>query len=224
MWGLRPENFNISKACSNQKMPWLFADMPYFNRWMGEHTAETCHWRLIPNGLHETRANDYPEDRVKSLGLSLRDWRKSGSHILIAPSSDTMTNWVTGRYAKQWLNETLAELKKHTDRPIVIRNKPRKNVTSGPMVETKSVTEDLKDCWAVVTLASIVGVEAAIAGIPVISHPSSATSTISTDQLSSIEKPRMPERQSWINTLSYRQFTKAEMRSGLAYEVLHQLL
>lgn len=219
-----PDNYNTSKICVNQHVPWLFTDMPYFNRWMGEHTADSCHWRMIPNGLHENKVSDYPNDRARSLGLDLKEWRKSGSHILIAPSSDTLTRWITGQLANDWMKDTVTELKKHTDRPIVIRRKPRKNGISGPMVETKSVADDLKDCWAVITLASIVGVEAAVAGIPVISHAASATGPISTDQLSNIEKPRLPERQAWLNTLTYRQFTKEEIRSGLAHEVLHQLL
>ena len=223
VWGLGHGNYDITKAMITQGKSWLFTDMPYFNRWMGEHTAESCHWRLIPNALHECNVIDYPSDRARHMGINLQDWRQQGNHVLVAPSSDTITRWLIGKSTKQWLDETLLALRAHTDRPVVVRHKPRRDGKSGPMVENRSVAEDLKDCWAVITLCSLVGVEAAIAGIPVMSHSLSATAAISTARIDHIENPRMPDRQAWLNTLSYRQFTKAEMRSGLAHAVLHQL-
>lgn len=224
VWGLGGRNYHITKSCVEQQSSWLFADMPYFNRWMGEHTADSCHWRLIPKALHESKIHDYPDDRSKTLLKEVREWRTNGIHVLIAPSSDSITRWMTGMSSEQWLRNTLKDLAQHTDRIIRVRYKPRKHGMSGPMVQDVPVADDLKDCWAVVTLCSIVGVEAAVAGIPVISHQSSATAAVSTQDLADIESPCMPDRGRWLNTLSYRQFTKAEMRSGLAHEILHQLL
>lgn len=223
VWGLGFGNYTITKSIVSSGKKWLFTDMPYFNRWMGEHTAETCYWRLIPNGLHANSIVDYPDDRKKLLGIRAKPWRKQGTHILILPSSDTMTRWVAGMTDEEWISSTVAAVRSKTDRPIKIRKKPRAGKQSGPIVETTPLSNDLRDCWAVVTLASIAGVEAAIEGIPVISHASSATAPISTS-LGEIELPNMPDREAWLNTLAYRQFTKAEIRSGLAYSVLHQLL
>ena len=225
-WGLGWDNRIYAGRCIDEKRRWLFADMPYFNRWMGEHTADSCHWRLIPNGIHEHTIGDYPGDRADSLGIELRDWRKDGKHILIAPSSDTVTRFILEKDVsdKQWTRETVEILKDLTDRPIKIRNKPRKGKLSGPMVEITSLEADLRDCWAVVTTCSIVGIQAAIAGIPVFCHPRAPSAAVGNFALSRIERPEMPDRRQWLNTLTYRQFTKAEMRSGLAREILHQLL
>jgi hypothetical protein len=200
--------------------------MPYFNRWMGEHTADTCHWRLIPNSIHESTVGEYPSDRAEALKIRLVDWRTSGSHILIAPSSDTVTRFTldTDTSDKQWVRETVSTLSNLTDRPIRIRHKPRKGKLSGPMVEATPLEDDLRDCWAVVTTSSIVGIQAAIAGIPVFCHPRAPSSAVGNHSLSRIERPEMPDRQRWLNTLAYRQFTKAEMRSGFARSILHQLL
>jgi len=224
-WGLGWENEKLAQRCIREDRRWLFADMPYFNRWMGESTAEQCHWRLIPNAIHESSSGDYTSDRIDSLGIRLADWRNSGSHILLAPSSDTVTRFILDGISElQWIKSTLEKLKTITDRPINVRRKPRKGKLSGPMVETKPLEEDFRDCWAVITTCSIVGVQAAIAGIPVFCHPKSASAAVGNLCLSTLERPKKPDRQRWLNTLAYRQFTKAEMRSGLAREILHQLL
>lgn len=225
-WGLGWDNKIIADSCYKQGHKWLFADMPYFNRWMGEDTSESCHWRLIPNDIHEHGQGDYPQDRADALGIDLQDWRKTGSHILIAPSSETVTRFVhqSDYNDKRWTRETIARLESLTDRPIRLRNKPRKGKLSGPMVEKVSLEHDLTDCWAVVTTCSLVGVQAAILGIPVFCHARGPSAPIGNLDLRDIERPRMPDRRLWLNTLAYRQFTKAEIRSGMAYSVLHQLL
>lgn len=224
-WGFSHDNISIANRCRQEKHKWLFADMPYFNRWMGEHTANSCHWRLIPNGIHETTIGDYPSDRVDLLDIKLKDWRNNGSHILICPSSDTVTRWVDKNLNENsWVKETIHNIKQHSDRPIRVRRKPRNGKSSGPMVESVPLEDDLRNCWAVVTSCSIVGAQAAIAGIPVFCHAFSPAAAIGNFDLADIEKPRMPERQAWLNTLSYRQFTKAELGNGFAKEILHQLL
>lgn len=226
IWGLGFDNKTLAQRCMAENKPWLFADMPYFNRWMGEHTAEHCYWRLIPNDLHAHELGSYPNDRADSLGIQLQDWRKNGQHILIAPSSDTVTRFVVDPTLSDvgWVHDVTSKLSSLTDRPWRVRHKPRKGKRSGPMVETTPIENDLKDCWAVVTSCSIVGVQAAIAGIPVFCHPRSPAAPVGNLDITQIEKPHMPERQAWINTLAYRQFTKAEMSNGLAKEILYQLL
>jgi len=226
IWGLGLNNKDWALRCIREGKKWLFADMPYFNRWMGEHTAERCHWRLIPNDIHVTKVRDYPSDRAHVLGLTLAEWRKKGQHILIAPSSITVNRFVIDSKLDEtnWIDSTVAEIKKYTDRPIRLRKKPRNGKLSGPMVETVPLEYDLTNCWAVVTSCSIVGVQAAMAGIPVFGHPRGPSAPIANINLSDIENPAMPDRRLWLNTLTYSQFTKAEMRSGLAREILHQLL
>jgi len=218
-WGLG-ENNETAEQCRNKK--WLFTDMPYWNRWMGPETADACSWRVIPNALHETGVYEYPNDRCKDVQLS--NWRKTGNHILVCPSSTTMTMWTCKQTESEWTTKTIKELKKYTDRSIVVRHKPRLRGISGPMVETTPLEQDLSDCWAVVTNCSIVGVQAAILGIPVFCHVSSPALAVGNTELKDIENPRMLERQEWINTLSYRQFSKAELANGFAKEILHSFL
>ena len=218
-WGLGG-NDKTANQCRNKK--WLFTDMPYWNRWMGPETADTCYWRVIPNALHETGIHEYPNNRCKD--VRLLDWRTTGKHILVCPSSTPMTMWTCNQTEPIWVRYTIDQLKKYTDRKIVIRHKPRLGKLSGPLVEKTSVEQDLLDCWAVVTNCSIVGAQAAILGIPVFCHESSPAFAVGNTDLKDIEKPLMPDRQEWLNTLSYRQFTKLELSNGFAKEVLQTFL
>lgn len=205
MWG------NISTVRSYPS-PFLFTDMPYFNRWMGEN-RDTCHWRVIPDHVHcyESRS-DLPSDRFDSLDIEVSGWRTNGDHILVCPSSNVLENY----YGEQgWLDRTLAEIKTYTDRPIRVRHKPRANGTSGPRAATTPFAEDCKNAWAVVTLASIAGVEAACLGIPVFSHIHGPCAPLGNTDIESIESPVQLDRSAWLNTLAYYQYTESEIRQGL---------
>lgn len=210
-WGLANNNFELVRQYDNQKLPYYFTDMPYWNRWAGNN-RETCSWRVIPNALHCSWVEEYPDDRFKSLNIKIHEWRKTGSHILICPSSVTVNNFYN---QANWLNDTVAKLKTYTDRPIKIRHKPRNNKTSGPLAATIPFEEDVKNAWAVVTLVSIAGVEAACLGVPVFCSSHSPCATLGNIDLLNIENPILNDRTNWANTLAYHQFTEQELRTRM---------
>jgi hypothetical protein len=213
MWG------NISTVRSCPK-PFLFTDMPYFNRWMGNN-RDTCHWRVIPDHVHVTPElyGKYPDDRFNQLNVTVRDWRTNGNHILVCPSSPAIERYYGDI---NWLAVTLQLLKQHTDRPIRVRHKPRANGTSGPRGAVIPFEEDCKNAWAVVTLASIAAVEAACLGIPVFTHEKGLGGVLANKDLAKIEEPLMADsaRTLWLNTLAYYQYTEAEIAAGLYKEIL----
>ena len=210
MWG------NISTV-NNYTKPFVFTDMPYFNRWMGDN-RDTCHWRVIPNHVHcYWQMLNAPDDRFKRLNITVRDWRTNGDHILVCPSSPDLESHYGDH---NWLAGTLEILKQHTDRPIRVRHKPRANGTSGPRAATIPFEEDCKNAWAVVTHSSIAGVEAAVLGIPVFCRFSSPCNPIAKQSLSYIEDPAMPDRSGWLNSLAYYQYTEAEIAAGLYKDIL----
>lgn len=208
VWGLGRNNFDIVKSSSN----YFFSDMPYWGRWSGDNRG-SCYWRVIPNALHCNWIDDVPSDRFNKLNVLVKEQRKTGNHILLCPSSVTLERFYD---ETNWTNRTIAELRNHTDRPIRIRRKPRARGTSGPSVAAVLLDEDLRDAWAVVTLASIVGVEALCEGIPVFCHKASPCAAVANLDLSMIENPKFEHNQSWLNTLSYYQYTEHELRKGLA--------
>lgn len=216
MWGLGSYNFSLAKKYSESTTPWLFTDMPYWNRWNGSN-RDTCYWRVIPNSLHCNWITDFPDDRFKKTNLTVKDWKTQGDYILVCPSSTTLEHFYL---ESDWTKKTVAKLKEVTDRPIKIRYKPRANGTSGPMVANVSFEEDCKNAWAVVTLASLAGVEAALLGTPVFCSNVSVCKQIACTDLSQIENPVRPNRAEWLNTLAYYQYTEDEISKGIYTDII----
>jgi hypothetical protein len=210
---------NIRRS-KREGAPYIFTDMPYWNRWMGDN-RDACHWRIIPNALHCNWIEDKPADRFQQLDIKINAWRKSGDHILVCPSSVSMENFheIVG-----WTNRTVEQLKRYTDRPIKIRIKPRKLNRSGPMVADIPFAEDCKNAWAVVTSFSLAGIEAATLGVPVFCHPEGPCAQLGNTDISNIEDPVLADREGWVNTLAYYQYTEDEIRRGVHRDVIRSLL
>jgi hypothetical protein len=219
-WGLVGDSFNLIKRHQKQSVPFLFTDMPYWNRYMPDSDRKNAYWRVIPNNLHCNWIQQLPNDRIRKMNITVKDWSTKGSHILVCPSSATIE-----RFYDQvgWTERTIETLKKYTDRPIKIRHKPRNNITSGPAAAMIPLEEDLRNAHAIVSLVSIAAVDAVAYGIPSFASKFSPAAPVSCQDLQSIESPLLPDRQQWINTLSYHQYTEAEIASGSAFEFLGRL-
>jgi len=85
--------------------------------------------------------------------------------------------------------------------------------------EDKALAEDLADAHCVVTFNSGVGVTAIMEGIPVVCGPECAAFPVS-NTLDAIEDLQTFDRQPWLNSLAYSQFTLEEMASGYAHKVI----
>ena len=220
-WGFAHNNYELIQQRIQKNHDWLFADMGYIGRWNGLREAvdpdADYYWRITKNKTNQNEILPVPNDRFKKFNIKLKDWRKSGTHILVCPSSVTMNKFIN---RPNWLEETVNILKQHTDRPIRVRHKPRGKGTSGPMAATVPLVEDLKDCWAVVTSVSATVVESAISGIPVFSHHLGPGAGLGNTDYTQIENPYMGGREQWLSSLCYRQFTPREIASGKAFELL----
>ena len=228
VWGFVGRNESIVKQYINDKInDWFFSDMPYFGRWTSYDESidpkSDFYWRIIKNKIHADNVlKHYPDDRWKAHNIDLKDWNFKGKHILVCPSSSTMTRFTTGMTDDSWLETTLNKLSTLTDRPIKVRFKPRGKGRSGPDVALIPFSEDLKNAHAVVTSVSMCAVEAIIEGIPAFCHTASPAAPMGNTYLNNIENPSYLDRQDWLNYLSYNQFTSAEIASGMAYEILNK--
>lgn len=170
-------------------------------------------FRVTRNGFQQTEVFDRPEDRWQRLKDKYRpvvkDWRRGGSYILFAMSS-TMVYEYFGQVG--WEGLTTYEIRRHTDRPIVVRKK----------AHTESLQDQLSRAWCVVTHASMVAVDAVLAGVPVyVTGPSIARPMGQTD-LSKIEEPIFPDREAWFRSLAYAQFDLKDMKRGFVKPALDE--
>jgi hypothetical protein len=116
-----------------------------------------------------------------------------------------------------WLETTLAQLRSVTDRPIIVREKPK------PGEDVVPLPEALRTAHALVTHSSNVAIEAACLGTPVFVSPSSAAAPIGRTDLADLEKPVYPDRTPWLAHLAYNQFSFEEICDGTAWRLLLQL-
>lgn len=162
-------------------------------------------------------------------GIVLKDWRQQGRHILICTQRNG--GWsMKGFDVVSWLNQTVKEIRKHTDRPIVVRPHPGdKNAKTylnfksmhWTLSQNASILDDFNNAWAVITYNSTPGVAASIEGIPAfVTDPVPKTSQafgVANTDLSTIETPAMPERQAWIERLAMCHWSYDELSSGAAW-------
>ena len=218
-WGFIGNNETNIKVCTATKRPWYFWDMPYYGRWYKD-IQDDFYWRVSKNSVHYKHTKDYPSDRFERWNVTPKEYSK-GTKILICPSSETMTRYVTGMSVQQWLDFIINELKFYTDRPYEVRYKPRANGTSGPSVANIPFAEQAKDTHCVITCISLCALEAQILGIPTICHKESFASDISSWHIESINNPKCVDRMQWFYNLAYSQFTHKEIESGLAEEIIN---
>jgi hypothetical protein len=168
----------------------------------------------------------------KNLDLNLKDYRSNGDHILLMLQRNG--GWSMGTYdIQEWVNSVIHDLRKVTDRPIVVRshpgdkaakhyldpNNPQCKIKWSKRVRlshNKNLVDDLKNCWAAVNHNSSPSVGAAIEGVPIFitDTEKSQCKEIANIKISSIENPILYDRQSWVERLSMFHWNFDELKSG----------
>ena len=191
------------------------------NGYIGNLGKKT-HFRIIKNHVHDIRPIiDRPRDRLDKLTYKTKPFRPGRKILLAPPSEKSFTIWDIDQ--PTWLAQTMAELQRHTDRPIEIRLKR----TRDERMRTDTMESALADdVHCLVTYNSVAAVEAVMLGRPAICLGPNAAGVVCSQTLSNIESPHVPtedEREAWLRHLSYSQFTFAEMADGTAWRILNQL-
>lgn len=160
--------------------------------------------------------------RMDEGGLNLRPvltpLRRDGRHVLIAMPGEEFGR-AHGLDMRPWMAGIVSEVKRHTDRPLIVRDR----------LSPSPLASDMRDCWAVVTHSSNVAVDAVLAGIPVFIEPTSMAAPVGNFSLGKLEEPFFPDSEllsTWWASLMCQQFTVAEMHGGVAHfflSIIHGL-
>jgi DNA-binding transcriptional LysR family regulator len=205
VWGvLRGSDRVLSHARAHGQY-FFYCDHAYVDRGHGRR------YRITRNGYEAGRVRACPDDRLAELGLKPEPWRRGGRSILICPPTGF---FMAAHGCQGWLERTLEVLRAHTDRPLVIREKPRPGELVQPLQEA------LLDAHALVCHSSNVAIEAVLAGVPVFVAPTSAAAPVGLTDLQAIEAPMHPDRRAWLAHLAYSQFSLEEIASGKAWQLL----
>lgn len=192
------------EKCRKSGEPFLYIDHAYFDR-----GYERGNFRVIYNTIHQTQVFDYPDNRRKQFGVKLRDWQDNvDGRIVFIPSPK---NPMKFHRDETWNNDAIDLLVSKTSREIYVKD-----------AKTKGLGESIKKCFALVSHCSVASVEAACHGIPVVCSEVSPAYLIGVG-LNDIEAPQRPDRDKWANTLTYSQFTFAELRNGFAWQIVKEM-
>ena len=217
-WGFVNNNMALVKKLEARKQPFWFTDTPYFGRFDNNNLKPDNHyWRICKNSIHVRYIPGCKKDRFEKFNIKLKAPDLAGDYILVCPSSAGINGYLE---RPNWTRETVEQIKRYTDRPIKVRDKPRGQGTSGPSVAKVPIEEDLKNAWACVTSCSISAIESVCNGKPVFCDEKSFATHIGNTNLSDIENPMFVSPEDWLYSLAYQQFTPEEISNGLAVEIL----
>ena len=166
----------------------------------------------------------------RDLNLNLKPWRTSGNHILLCLQRNG--GWsMRGLDVIQWMNLTIASIRKYSNRPIIVRAHPGdKKIKSILKINHKNVSlstkenlvDDLRGAWATVVYNSSPSVASIIEGVPAfltdtVPQHSQSFDVANTD-ISNIENPVMPDKQPWVERLAMCHWNFDELKSGEAWQ------
>jgi hypothetical protein len=172
--------------------------------------------RIVKNEVQHKEIIDRLDDRWRKLNYPIHD-RKQGGHILLVTPSEKPCKFY-GIDREIWVEQTIREIKKYTDRTIVVRDKAVRQQRIN-----KTIFEDLVDCHALVTYQSIAAVESVLFGVPAFTLAPTAADPVCDKDLSLIEEPTHQDRDKvykWACHIAYGQFHVDELKDGSAYRIL----
>tara|TARA_Y100000356_G_scaffold55766_1_gene45043 strand:- start:659 stop:1462 length:804 start_codon:yes stop_codon:yes gene_type:complete len=231
-WGLAGKNIPHIKGCIERNEEWWYVDNGYLTQQITRypepkiHDLDKTYFRIVKGGLHTLQGKSGSVDRLRVLenqgiDVQFKGWTTNTEHILLCPSSPTVTFFINDMSQEEWEENVRSELRQHTDRPIKFRNKPR----PGNQWWNTDIKEDLKGCHCLITNMSLAAVDAVINQVPVLTHRNNVAFKVSIDNIHNINKtPKHPREvvEPWLNMLSHNQFTIPEIEEGLAYKILNE--
>jgi len=185
-------------------------------------------WKMGINGTGSAAFYGHGLDlqRPSKLNLQLKPWQQSGDDIVIALQRDDSEQWAGLPPVDKWLKQTVDQLRQVTQRPIVVRSHPRREVVVLPgcvidkPLHMSNTYDDfdfdraLSNAWAVVNWNSGPGSQSVMAGIPAFVGASSLAAPVANLDWSQIENPSRPDRSEWLINLSHTEWTCAELATG----------
>lgn len=199
---------HLLRQAIDEGRTFYYGDNGFFDRTRGTH------FRFARDALQFSGEARPSWERWNALNIEIRAWRQTGEYVLVVEQSEHFMR-LAGE--PDWLERTLNELPKHTDKPIV-----RRTWTPNKKLASASLHEDLRGAWALVTYSSSAAVEALIDGVPVFVGAECAASPMASGSLENIESPETPKgRKQWAAGLAGLQWTLEELREGVAWRTLN---
>jgi hypothetical protein len=220
-YGRMASNKQIYEQYRAQNKPVIIVDAGALYR------GET--WKIALNHINRLGYYGHTEnldmDRPRKLGISLAINLSKNPAILIA-GQHRFSLQLANQNHEEWITEQVNEIRKVSDRPIVIRPHPRSPLTGDSWHKSITIEKPQKingtydsfnmhfDYHAVVNYCSGPGIQAAISGTrPIVGTYSLALPVSVT--IEDLEKPYTIDRDQWLVEICHTEYTVEEIRKGV---------
>ena len=254
---LKPKFFESEKHKAyeyiiNTNKPFLVSESPSFRKYP-EYTRLGWYSYKWTDGVfgNENSSDDRWIQFKKETRITIKDWNSPGDNILIMgqKEGDSSLSKLYENYKSfyDWVSEIITEIRKYSDRKIIIRPHPRnlrhglsmaKKLEKDNVFVSENVSEvtgiqggdgldlDLQSAYCIITYNSLSAVEAVCEGIPTFALDNgSMIWPIAHKDISTIEKLNYNiDIRQWCNDIAYTQWTRTENRKGESWAHLKPLI
>ena len=216
--------YKIMQKCLADNKDFYYVDSGYVGNNISRlnRMGNKLYHRIVRNDLQHKTITPRPADRWQALDVVLQP-RKFGRKIIVATPDEKPCRYY-GIDQQQWVEQTVAELKKYTDRPIEIRHRAPKRIDRVSTAPLSTVLAN--NVHALVTYNSIAAVESIFAGVPAfVLAPTHIAEPVSSKDLSQIENPVWANRDTldaWCHSMAYGQYHVKELRDGTAFRMMQE--
>ena len=193
-------------------------------------------WKLGINGINrdaDFAVEEYmPNDRLHKFGIVLQPWRQDGDYVLICGQHGYSEQWRNMPDMDTYYKNTISEVRRHTDKPIVVRSHPRfreglhwscdtewykqQGVTWNipkhiqQTYDSFDLEHMLNHTYFTVSHSSNAGISSVIQGVPAVVSKHSLAYDVGTEIGTWLSKP---DRNNWLNRMSYTEWFADEIGS-----------
>jgi hypothetical protein len=215
----------IMKQCLEDGNDFYYMDSGYVGNNVGTRNSQGIkhYHRIVRNDLQHRAITPRPSDRWDRLGVKIHP-RRYGHKIIVAAPDEKPCRYY-GIDQQQWVQETVDEIKKYTDRPVVVRERAPKREDRVLREPLSQVLE--QDVHALVTFNSIAAVESILAGVPAfVLAPSHVAEPVANRDLSKMDNPFYPNQDllmAWCHSMAYGQYHVRELKDGTAFRMMQEI-
>lgn len=187
-------------------------------------------WKLAVNHINQTGYYGHTENldrnRPTKLGISTAINLTNNGEILVAAQHNSSLQVAPVGIIESWITDQVEQIRRVTDRPIVIRPHPRCRVDLSKVPRNMRIEQPVAvantydsfnihyDYHAVVNYNSGPGIQAAISGARPIVDQSSLAWPVAVS-IADIDHPYEIDRQQWLIEICHTEYTLDELKLGL---------
>jgi hypothetical protein len=212
---------DIIRKAFNSTQDFYHIDHGYLKRvdWSDSGSLSYGHFRVTKNALSMfgTLPRHTSDTRFKALNVEYKPLSVGRSIVVCELTGLFSQNHPWMKLNKEeWLEGVLRQLRRHTDRPVVVKDK-----TSGKL------TDLLSDAYCLVCHSSNAAIEAAISGVPCIALGESICNQLGPSAIKDIEMVSTIAKSEWEDlrmnvfyTAANNQFTLSELAQEATWDRL----